>query len=143
MSPESKLALERWKQGKIAKLGIDGFQDYSDRMLARGHLLHERIAHYLLHDDLPNIEESGHSKDDEISDNHMKSITPVLEHFSKPLALESRVVHPELKYQGEIIIYLNFAFSYTFTLFNFTSLFFFIPQVTQTVLPCTRRRTSV
>ena len=100
MSTDSKLALERWKLRKIAELGADGFEDMSQRMLGRGHLLHERIEHYLLHEDLPEIVERGDAEDDEISANHMKSIAPILEDFSKPLALESRVVHPELQYQG-------------------------------------------
>jgi hypothetical protein len=66
--------------------------------LQRGHRLHSHVEHTLLAEDEGGKEEE--EVDDDISRNHVKSIEPIIGDFSKPYAIESRVVHPNLSYMG-------------------------------------------
>lgn len=150
MSTDSKLALERWKLKKIAELGRDGFEVFSKRTMSRGHLLHKRIEHYLLHQELPEIASSDHPEDDEISANHLRSITPILKDFTKPFALESRVVHPVLKYQGQYrsphevnIFFVSYQLLFYPEIISDCHLCICLSQGTPIVLPSTRASTSV
>ena len=93
MSEESKKALDRWKERMILQLGEDGFQKYQQETFAQGHRLHSHLENYL-------ITGKSRQESEETTLNHLKSLGSVLHLFSRPYALESSVVHPDLGYHG-------------------------------------------
>eukprot|EP01135_Chromosphaera_perkinsii_P000735 Nk52_evm23s151 gene=Nk52_evmTU23s151 len=92
---ESQEALARWEREKIAELGQAGFEQLKQDTFARGHLLHEQIEAFLLHNKIPdkNVEK-------EETLNIWRSIAPVLEKVSNIHMLESRIYHEGLQYRG-------------------------------------------
>ena len=101
MPEERKIALQRWEESMILKLGKEGFQEYQKRMLLRGERLHSFVEQKLLHKDVDEVKQD----EDQVSENHKQSIEGVLGQFSKPFALESHLIHPYLGYQGEETTY--------------------------------------
>ena len=95
-SEESRRALEAWRERKTLELGgPEAFAQYQRQLLGRGQRLHNHIEASLLGE-----EEAEAGEEDAVSRRHVASVNAVLKDFSWPLALESHVVHPALKYKG-------------------------------------------
>ena len=75
-------------------MGDAAFELYKKNNFARGKRLHSYVENTLLEKDVTP------ATDDEISLNHVQSMRHVLGRFSRPLAIESHVVHPDLGYHG-------------------------------------------
>ncbi|KAH0946090.1 hypothetical protein HN011_007935 [Eciton burchellii] len=93
MSPESKLALEAWKERMIEKLGEHGFQMHQKALLEDGTCLHSCIAQSLLGKEFeipPRIEPV------------FSSVQSVLEDVRHVRAIETYVAHTKLHYKGVV-----------------------------------------
>lgn len=93
MSPESKLALEIWKEKLISKLGKEGFEMHQKALLEDGKSLHSCIAQSLLGKEYevpPRIEPI------------FQSVRSVLEDVNHVKAIETHVAHTKLHYKGVI-----------------------------------------
>ncbi|XP_015114558.1 mitochondrial genome maintenance exonuclease 1 [Diachasma alloeum] len=94
MSEEAKLILEKWKQKMILKLGDEGFDEYSKKLLEDSKALHLLIQKSLRREEIPEVPE------------HLKlsfnSIKLTLKDLSDVRMLESHVIHPALGYRGFI-----------------------------------------
>ncbi|KAJ8687789.1 hypothetical protein QAD02_023583 [Eretmocerus hayati] len=91
MSEESKMVLEKWKASMIEKFGIRGFDLYQKELFEEGRLLHAAIVNNLV------------NKSTEVPDKIKKpfnSLTGVFSLIEDVHAVESYVVHQELKYKG-------------------------------------------
>ncbi|XP_011063730.1 PREDICTED: mitochondrial genome maintenance exonuclease 1-like [Acromyrmex echinatior] len=93
MSPESKLALEAWKERMIKKLGQEGFEMHQKALLKDGASLHSCIAQSLL-----GKEYEIPSKIEPV----FKSVQCVLEDVHNVKAIETHVAHAKLHYKGII-----------------------------------------
>ncbi|KYN13820.1 Uncharacterized protein C20orf72 [Trachymyrmex cornetzi] len=93
MSPESKLALEAWKERMIKKLGQEGFEIHKKALLEDGASLHSCIAQSLLGKEyeIPSRIESV-----------FKSVQRVLEDVHHVKAIETHVAHAKLRYKGVV-----------------------------------------
>ncbi len=82
----------------IRELGQDGFRRYRASLLRRGHRLHEYVEAKLMGDEgkAKSVEEEAAK--DEVSANHIRSVTKRLEELECPVALEAHVMHPTLQY---------------------------------------------
>ncbi|XP_011882609.1 PREDICTED: mitochondrial genome maintenance exonuclease 1-like isoform X2 [Vollenhovia emeryi] len=93
MSPESKLALEAWKERMIKKLGQEGFEMHKKALLEDGASLHLCIA------------ESLRGKEYEVPSRIepvFKSVQCILGDVHHVRAIESHVVHGKLRYKGVV-----------------------------------------
>lgn len=95
MPESSRIALRKWKLGKIAELGLDGFKEYEQETLARGKNFHAAIEDFLSQGTIPTPDSSIIKLWDSI-DNSLKELKP------KPVLLEQPILHAELKYKGII-----------------------------------------
>ncbi|TGZ46742.1 mitochondrial genome maintenance exonuclease 1 [Temnothorax longispinosus] len=93
MSPESKLALEAWKERMIKKLGQEGFEMHQKALLEDGSSLHSCIAQ-----DLLGKEYEVPSKIEPV----FKSVQGVLKDVHHVRAIETHVAHPKLRYKGVV-----------------------------------------
>jgi len=93
MSPESKLALEAWKERMIKKLGQEGFEIHQKALFEDGASLHSCIAQSLFGKDyeVPSRIESV-----------FKSVQCVLGDVHHVKAIESHVAHTKLHYKGVV-----------------------------------------
>lgn len=93
MSPQSLVALEKWKKLKVAQLGEDGFKSYQQNILNRGKSLHSNIRFFL----------TGKAENIIIQENIInlwKSLQSVLPTISEVRMCETPVHHPFLCYKG-------------------------------------------
>lgn len=95
MPESSRIALRKWKLGKIAELGVDGFKQYERETLDRGKHFHAAIEDFLSQGTIPTRDSSIIQLWDSI-DNSLKELNP------KPVLLEQPILHAELKYKGII-----------------------------------------
>lgn len=95
MPESSRIALRKWKLGKIAELGLDGFKQYEKETLNRGKEFHSAIEHFLSQGTIPQPDSSIIKLWDSI-DNSLQEMQP------KPILLEQPILHADLKYKGII-----------------------------------------
>lgn len=93
MPISSRMALDRWKAKMIAELGEQGFAEYQQNTLDTGKTFHGCIE-TRLHNKEPLTEELARCS------GHWQSIEAVLPGVTNIVALESRILHPNLYYQG-------------------------------------------
>lgn len=94
--PESaRFALRKWKLGKIAELGIDGFKEYEKDTLNRGKTFHSAIEQFLSQGKVP-ANDSPIIKLWQSIDSSLNQLKP------KPVLLEQPILHADLKYMGII-----------------------------------------
>ncbi|XP_012524759.1 mitochondrial genome maintenance exonuclease 1 [Monomorium pharaonis] len=93
LSPESKLALEAWKERMIKKLGQEGFEEYQKALLEDGTSLHSCIAQSLL-----GKEYEVPSRIEPV----FKSVRCVLGDVHHVKAIETYVAHTKLHYKGVV-----------------------------------------
>lgn len=93
MSPESKLALEAWKERMIKKLGQEGFETHQKALLEDGASFHSCIAHNLL-----GKEYEVPSRIEPV----FQSIRCVLGDVHDVKAIETHVAHMKLRYKGVV-----------------------------------------
>ncbi|XP_011165126.1 mitochondrial genome maintenance exonuclease 1 [Solenopsis invicta] len=93
LSPESKLALEAWKERMIKKLGQEGFEVHQKALLEDGTSLHLCIAQSLL-----GKEYEVPSRIEPV----FKSVQCVLDNVSHVKAIETHVAHMKLRYKGVV-----------------------------------------
>lgn len=99
MPAASLYALEKWKEGMIAKLGAAGFAKYQAETFERGRVIHQIVADYLLGKGEPV------SNDNRLSNkvvlNLWKSIRHVVcEKITDPRLVEHIVTHKDMNYRG-------------------------------------------
>ena len=95
MPIENQLALKKWEARMVAEMGREAFDQMRNRTLRRGHALHAHVERVLL----GNAEaDEGPDDGDEVACRLVESVQPVMTHFSRPFAIESRVAHGELNY---------------------------------------------
>ena len=96
MPTDQKLSLQAWEEKMVAQYGREGFERINKNTLLRGERLHYLIQQYFEYGSMSHLDVQ-----DFVSQNHVKSIEPVLEQFARPpLAVESSVIHPKLGYKG-------------------------------------------
>lgn len=95
MPESSRIALKKWKLGKIAELGYDGFKQYEKETFDRGTQFHSAIERFLGDGTIPDRNSSIIKLWDSI-DNSLKELQP------KPVLLEQSIIHTDLKYKGII-----------------------------------------
>lgn len=94
--PESaRIALRKWKLGKIAELGVDGFKQYEQETLNRGKDFHSAIEEFLNRGEVPARDSSIIQLWDSIDSSlHTLKLKSVLS--------EQPILHADLKYKGII-----------------------------------------
>lgn len=101
MPAASKYVLDKWKEGMIKKLGIEGFNKYTRDTFERGRALHAVLANYLL--GMGDPVEGVAEMDKEITCNLWNSIKNVVQNkISNVRLVEHTVTHSELNYRGII-----------------------------------------
>lgn len=95
MPESSRFALQKWKLGKVAELGLDGFKQYEKESLHRGKEFHSAIECFLKFGKYPDSN-SSIIKLWESIDSSLNELTP------KAILLEQPVLHTDLKYRGII-----------------------------------------
>lgn len=94
--PESaRFALRKWKLGKIAELGVDGFRAYEKETLDRGKNFHKAIENFLSQGQIPD-NDSPIIKLWQSIDSSLNKLKP------KSVLLEKPILHADLKYKGII-----------------------------------------
>lgn len=95
MPLSARIALRKWKLGKIEELGIDGFKQYEKATLDRGKTFHSAIEDFLSQGQEP-AHDSPIIQLWQSIDSSLKQLklTPVL--------LEQPILHADLKYKGII-----------------------------------------
>ena len=94
MSAESLARLDEWKRGMIAKLSLEGFEQYQKAIFSRGRKLHKNLEYKLAG---KGDKELNISKDIE---GCWQSLQHVFDGIGSVRLLEQRVVHPLLLYRG-------------------------------------------
>ncbi|XP_074094157.1 uncharacterized protein LOC141524271 isoform X2 [Cotesia typhae] len=91
MSEEAKLMLENWKKKMILKLGVEGFEKYSQALLEDSKIIHSLIGDTLKKEkvDVPERLKPTYN-----------SIKLILKDITDVRLIESHVVHPTLGYRG-------------------------------------------
>ncbi|KAL1465011.1 hypothetical protein WDU94_004608 [Cyamophila willieti] len=102
MSVNARRALDRWKENKIAELGLDGFLAMNKDNLAKGREFHTAIGNALMHIG------NGSEFSPQIQ-NCLKSVSHVISRITKVHALESQVVHQVLQYHGYVDCICDFG----------------------------------
>lgn len=88
-------ALKKWKLGKIAELGEEGFREYEQENLRTGSLFHLCVENYLTKKQVPDSQSPVF--------NLWQSVNSTLSALDpKPLMIEKPILHPDLKYKGII-----------------------------------------
>ncbi|KAI7805827.1 mitochondrial genome maintenance exonuclease 1 [Triplophysa rosa] len=96
MPPEQAFYLERWKRRMIAKLGEDGFKEYSLNIFKQGKLFHAAVEESLTPETSPKEDMECPS---EVA-GCMESVSHVLNEITGVRAIESAVHHSRLQYLG-------------------------------------------
>jgi len=99
MPPEQREILDRWEQRMIQELGEEGFRQMKEDLFRHGHELHYAVEEYF--GDTGSLRASLKADGDQIVQNMIHSLSPVIDDFQRPaLSLESQVIHPTLNYVG-------------------------------------------
>ncbi|XP_063625010.1 mitochondrial genome maintenance exonuclease 1-like [Cydia splendana] len=93
MTNESRAALEKWKQERIAEMGQEEFERFYQAQLALGSKFHSTLKDYF-------TQPKSQLRIEKDVEPVWNSVAEVLKHISSPKAIESNVVHPVLKYRG-------------------------------------------
>ncbi|XP_026730592.1 mitochondrial genome maintenance exonuclease 1-like [Trichoplusia ni] len=93
MTEESRAALEKWKQEKIAEMGLDEFNKYYTAQMALGTKFHSTLKNYF-------TQPQTQLRIEKDVEGVWVSVSDVLKNISAPKAIESNVCHPVLKYRG-------------------------------------------
>ncbi|KAJ8719766.1 hypothetical protein PYW08_011941 [Mythimna loreyi] len=93
MTEESKAALEKWKQERIAELGEEEFNKFYAAQMAVGTKFHNTLKDYF-------TQPQTKLRIEKEVEGVWVSVTDVLKSISAPKAIESNVIHPVLKYRG-------------------------------------------
>ncbi|XP_044583333.1 uncharacterized protein LOC123264216 isoform X2 [Cotesia glomerata] len=103
MSEEAKLMLENWKKKMILKLGVEGFEKYSQALLEDSKIIHSLIGDTLKKEkvDVPERLKPTYN-----------SIKLILKDITDVRLIESHVVHPTLGYRGIVDCVASYRFFY-------------------------------
>ncbi|CAG9788314.1 unnamed protein product [Diatraea saccharalis] len=93
MTEDSKNALEKWKQERIAEMGLEEFNKFYEAQMAVGTKFHTTLKNYF-------TQPQTQLRIDKEVEGVWVSVADVLKSISSPKAIESNVVHPVLKYRG-------------------------------------------
>ncbi|XP_034832935.1 mitochondrial genome maintenance exonuclease 1-like [Maniola hyperantus] len=93
MSEETRKALDKWKQDRIAEMGEEEFNKYYEAQLAVGTKFHNTLKNYF-------TQPQNQLRIEKEVEGVWVSVSEVLKRISTPKAIESNVVHPVLKYRG-------------------------------------------
>lgn len=93
MTEESRAALEKWKQERIAELGQEEFERFYQAQMAVGTKFHSTLKNYF-------TQPRTQLRIEKEVEGVWTSVADVLKHISTPKAIESNVIHPVLKYRG-------------------------------------------
>lgn len=93
MTDETRSALEKWKQERIAEMGEEEFNRYYEAQMAVGTKFHNTLKNYF-------TQPRSQLRIEKEVEGVWVSVSDVLKHISSPKAIESNVVHPILKYRG-------------------------------------------
>lgn len=93
MTEESKNLLEKWKQERIAEMGLEEFNKFYEAQMAVGTKFHSTLKNYF-------TQPRTQLRIEKEVEGVWTSVADVLKHISSPKAIESNVVHPVLKYRG-------------------------------------------
>ncbi|KAL0879021.1 hypothetical protein ABMA27_003991 [Loxostege sticticalis] len=93
MTDESRNALEKWKQERIAELGEEEFNKFYQAQMAVGTKFHSTLKNYF-------TQPQTQLRIEKEVEGVWVSVSDVLKNISSPKAIESNVVHPVLKYRG-------------------------------------------
>ncbi|XP_013184588.1 mitochondrial genome maintenance exonuclease 1 [Amyelois transitella] len=93
MTEESRAALEKWKQERIAEMGQAEFDKFYEAQMAVGTKFHSTLKNYF-------TQPQTQLRIEKEVEGVWVSVADVLKHISSPKAIESNVVHPVLKYRG-------------------------------------------
>ncbi|XP_053608909.1 mitochondrial genome maintenance exonuclease 1-like [Plodia interpunctella] len=93
MTEESRNALEKWKQERIAEMGQAEFEKFYEAQMAVGTKFHSTLKNYF-------TQPQNQLRIEKEVEGVWVSVADVLKSISSPKAIESNVVHPMLKYRG-------------------------------------------
>ncbi|KAJ0175988.1 hypothetical protein K1T71_008162 [Dendrolimus kikuchii] len=93
MTDESRSALEKWKQERIAEMGEEEFKRFYEAQMAVGTKFHNTLKNYF-------TQPRTQLRIEKEVEGVWVSVADVLKNISSPKAIESNVVHPVLKYRG-------------------------------------------
>ncbi|XP_075976661.1 mitochondrial genome maintenance exonuclease 1-like [Anticarsia gemmatalis] len=93
MTDESRTALEKWKQERIAEMGLEQFNKFYEAQMAVGTKFHSTLKNYF-------TQPLTQLRIEKEVEGVWVSVADVLKSISSPKAIESNVIHPVLKYRG-------------------------------------------
>ncbi|XP_028171211.1 mitochondrial genome maintenance exonuclease 1-like [Ostrinia furnacalis] len=93
MTEDSRSALEKWKQERIAEMGEEEFNKFYQAQMAVGTKFHTTLKNYF-------TQPQTQLRIEKDVEGVWVSVSDVLKSISSPKAIESNVVHPVLKYRG-------------------------------------------
>ncbi|XP_049875419.1 uncharacterized protein LOC126373333 [Pectinophora gossypiella] len=93
MTEDSRKALDKWKQERIAEMGVEEFKRFYEAQMAVGTKFHSTLKNYFMQ---PRAQLQLEKEVEGV----WSSVGEVLKNISSPKAIESNVVHPVLKYRG-------------------------------------------
>ncbi|XP_072930685.1 mitochondrial genome maintenance exonuclease 1-like [Epargyreus clarus] len=93
MSEETRAILEKWKQERIAEMGLEEFNRYYEAQMAVGTKFHNTLKNYF-------TQPQSQLRIEKEVEGVWVSVADALKRISSPKAIESNVVHPVLKYRG-------------------------------------------
>ncbi|XP_052748626.1 mitochondrial genome maintenance exonuclease 1-like isoform X2 [Galleria mellonella] len=93
MTEESRAALEKWKQERIAEMGLDAFNKFYEAQMAVGTKFHSTLKNYF-------TQPQTQLRIEKEVEGVWVSVSDLLKSISSPKAIESNVIHPVLKYRG-------------------------------------------
>ncbi|XP_023941752.2 mitochondrial genome maintenance exonuclease 1 [Bicyclus anynana] len=93
MTEDTRKALDKWKQDRIAELGEEEFNRAYQAQLAVGTKFHNTLKNYF-------TQPQTQLRIEKDVEGVWVSVAEVLKSISSPKAIESNVVHPVLKYRG-------------------------------------------
>lgn len=95
MPEVTRKILKKWKLGKIAELGEEGFREYEQLTLNTGKMFHSSIQNYFENEQVPDDSSPVYKL--------WQSVGIVLAELDpQPVLMEKSIVHPDLKYKGII-----------------------------------------
>ncbi|CAB3255925.1 unnamed protein product [Arctia plantaginis] len=93
MTDDSRTALEKWKQERIAEMGVEEFNKFYEAQMAVGTKFHNTLKNYF-------TQPKSQLRIEKEVEGVWTSVNDILKSISAPKAIESNVVHPVLKYRG-------------------------------------------